>query len=183
MVQNTGGTKPNFPPGTKHLLTLSGFWGFSPPHFLGIFWEFHKLQDFWKKSNNKSSYRCDSREESLVLLVYLLHDTPKSNKKYKNSLLTHLLTAAKACIPEVQKSADTPTKSQWLARIQDIQLMEDLTMTMKEQGKKYWKIWTPYIFYKDQSPLASQFQLFRILNIASFLGSPVGLPVGRGERL
>lgn len=62
-------------------------------------------------------YRCDSWEESIDLPVtqYIMF-----NKKYKNSLLKYLLTAAKVYIPVLWKSTIPPTRFHWLARIQEI---------------------------------------------------------------
>lgn len=64
---------------------------------------------------------------------FLLHDTPLSIKGYKNSLLKHLLTAAKACIPALWKSTLPSNKMRWLARITEVQQIENLTMELKEQ--------------------------------------------------
>lgn len=50
-------------------------------------------------------------------VAYLLHDTPLSNKRYKNSLLGYLLTAAKTCISALWKSPVVPTKDKWMAII------------------------------------------------------------------
>lgn len=83
-------------------------------------------------------------------VAYLLHGTLLSSKSYKNSLLKDLLTAAKACIPALWKSQATLIKSYWLARITEIQ------MSMTEQSEKFWRIWTPYFLYEDQSPLVLQ---------------------------
>lgn len=69
------------------------------------------------------------------LVVFLLHDTPLSNKKYKPSLLKHFLIAAKACILALRKHLFTPTRSRLLARIAEIHQMENLTMAMKVRRK------------------------------------------------
>lgn len=54
-------------------------------------------------------------------------------------------------MPALWKSSVVPTKAQWMARIREIQVMEELMMTMKEQGEKYGRIWVTYLSYKDQS--------------------------------
>lgn len=116
---------------------------------LHIFWECPGLKEFWTMvAETVKTITGVSLGENLA--AFLLHDTPLSNEKYKNSLLKHLLTAAKACIPALWRSTTPPTRSHWFARITEIQQMENLTMTLKEQDEKYRKIWTPYFYYREQ---------------------------------
>lgn len=78
-------------------------------------------------------------------------------KIYKNSLLKHLLTAAKVCIPALWKSTVPPTRSHRFAIITEIQQMEkNLTMTLREQAEKYRKVWAPYLTYREQIFQTSQ---------------------------
>lgn len=79
--------------------------------------------------------------------TYLLNNTPLSNKQFKNSLL-------KPVSWHYGKAQAPPIVGHWRVRIAEIQVIENLTMLLKED--KYWKIWTPYFFYRDQTPLASQ---------------------------
>lgn len=116
-----------------------------------IFWECPGLKEFWKMASETIN------EISGVSLgenpaAFLLYDVPVPTEKYKNSLLRHLLTAAKACIPALWKSTSSPTRSQWLGRVTEIQQMENLTMMLREQEDKYRKVWTPYITYREQNP-------------------------------
>lgn len=121
------------------------------PYFT-FFWECPKLNDFWDMVEQPvKEITCVSLERKPI--AYLRQDTPLSNKRSKNSLLKHLLMAAKACIPALWKSPVVLTKAQWMARIREIKEMEDLMMTMKEQGEKCGRIWAPYLSYKDRSLL------------------------------
>lgn len=99
---------------------------------LHIFWECEKIRGFWKMVEETV------RDITGVSLgenpaAFLLNDVPMSVEKYKNSLLKHLLMAARACIPALWKSSVPPTRSQWWARITEIQQMENLTLMLKEQ--------------------------------------------------
>lgn len=118
-----------------------------------IFWECQMLREFWKmvEETVETTTGVSLGENPAA---FLLHDIPLSNDKYKNLLLKHLLTAAKACIPVFWKSNVSPTRLQWMARVSEIQQMEDLTMLLKEQEKKYWKIWNPYFQYREQTLLS-----------------------------
>ena len=80
--------------------------------------------------------------------AYLLFDIPIS---ITNSLLRHLLSTAKACILALWKSNVSPSKAQWMAKIAEVQLMENLTMSMKEQEDKHRQIWAPYIVYRERT--------------------------------
>ena len=116
-----------------------------------MFWSCQKLKEFWNMVSGIT------REITGVNLgdrpaAYLLFDIPMSLEKYKQSLLRHLLTAAKACIPILWKSTAIPTRSQWLSRINEIQLMENLTMGIREREEEYRRTWTPYSEYRDRNP-------------------------------
>lgn len=118
---------------------------------LHIFWECSGLKEFWKMvSETVKEITGVSLGENPA--AFLLHDIPLPIDKYNKSLLRHLLTAAKACIPALWKSTVAPTKIQWISRIAEIQQMENLTMTLREQEDRYREIWTPYITYREQNP-------------------------------
>lgn len=114
---------------------------------LHIFWECEEIKSFWGMVEETIK---DITGVSLGSnpAAFLLNDVPLSVEKYRNSLLKHLLTAAKACIPALWKSTVPPTKFQWWARITEIQQMENLTMMLKEQDEKYRKIWSPLVEYR-----------------------------------
>lgn len=98
---------------------------------LHIFWECPKLNSFWSHVGTTIK----------TLTGGMLNKNPVAfllNKKFKNCLLSHLL--AKACIPALWKSTCPPTIAHWCTRVADIHVMENLTMTLKEQEDKYWKI-------------------------------------------
>ena len=115
-----------------------------------IFWECPKLKEFWTMVS-ETVLEVTEVDLGDNPSAFLLHDIPLSNEKYKNSLIRHLITAAKACIPALWKTTTAPTKIQWMGRIADIQQMESLTMILREQEETYREIWAPYIKYREQS--------------------------------
>lgn len=68
---------------------------------------------------------------------YLLHVSNLSKRKYKNSMLVHLLNAAKACIPALWKQETPPMISLWITKITDIYDMENITATLQGNEEKF----------------------------------------------
>ena len=95
-----------------------------------IWWECRKIQEFWKMVtetiNTITGTNLIDRPAAVLLL-----DIPLSSEKYKNSLIRHLVVAARACIPAMWKQETPPSRAQWLAKIAEIQQMENLTMALK----------------------------------------------------
>lgn len=59
-------------------------------------------------------------------IAILLNLTPLSRKCYHKSLLKHLLNAACAYIPRMWEKNAAKMVTQWIARLNDIEEMEDL---------------------------------------------------------
>ena len=81
--------------------------------------------------------------------VVLLLDIPPTMEKYQNSLIRHLIIAARACIPAMWKQEIPPSRAQWLAKVAEIQQMENLTMALKDQDKRYRSTWASYVRYRE----------------------------------
>lgn len=112
---------------------------------LQIFWDCPHLWDFWTKVK-ATIHRVKDVSFADNLLAFLLHVTPMWVMHYKNALLKHFLSAAKAYILVKWKKPSPPTIKQWLDRA-DIQLMEQLAADLKEQSEKQFKIWTSWFLY------------------------------------
>ena len=113
-----------------------------------IWWECRKIQEFWQmtlKTIEKITGFNLADKPSAVLLL----DIPMTMEKYQNSLLRHLIIAARACIPVLWKQEIPPSRAQWLAKVAEIQQMESLTMTLKDQDERYQSIWAPYERYRE----------------------------------
>lgn len=117
---------------------------------LHIFWECAKIKEFWEMVAETirtiTEISLGDRPADFLLL-----DIPISAERYKNSLLRHLLTAARAYIPVLWKRDIPPTRAQWFARIAENQQMENLTLAMKDKDERYRKTWAPYLAYREGS--------------------------------
>lgn len=73
-------------------------------------------------------------------------------KDIKNSLIRHLLNAAKACIPLHWKQQCPPTIAEWLRKVEELNKMEDLILTAQHKREKYsdtWTIWNIFIYSEE----------------------------------
>ena len=116
---------------------------------LHIFWNCERVKDFWKMISEVIE---EITEMSLGEdpATYLLLDIPISIEKYKKSLVRHLLVTARACIPALWKSTCPPGRPQWMAKIAEMQLMENLTAALREQEEEVREIWAPYVRYRER---------------------------------
>ena len=58
----------------------------------------------------------------------MLHVSTISAKLYKNSIVRHLLNAAKSCVPHHWKKQSPPAIADWFCKVEDINKMEDLVL-------------------------------------------------------
>lgn len=108
---------------------------------LHIFWECPELQNVWTTISSAIILLTNITLKP-NLVVFLLHLSDVALHKYKHSLLKHLLTVAKACIPPLWKFSTRLTKSMWIARLNDIQLVEKLTADLLDRHEQYSVTWT-----------------------------------------
>lgn len=125
---------------------------------LHIFWSCPLLEQFWKTIQQTIQNFTD-----LPLPAdpgfYLLHATDMTSKRYKKSLLRHLLDAAKACIPLLWKSTKPPTTGMWIRKVEDIRKMEDLILTARHKNELYtntWSLWLSFIFSSEGQSLLNR---------------------------
>lgn len=72
------------------------------------FWSCSKIEGFWREVQRITQKFCEDEIPEDPAL-FLLHDFKISVKKYKESIVCHLLNAAKVCIPLTQKQT-TPIR-------------------------------------------------------------------------
>lgn len=113
---------------------------------LHIFWDCPLLGQFWRIIQ-QTIQNFTERPIKLDPGFFLLHATDMSSKKYKNSLLKHLLDAAKSYIPLLLKSIKPPTTGMWIRKVEDIREMEDLILTARHKSELYSKIWSPWLIF------------------------------------
>lgn len=98
------------------------------------FWSCPKLEKFWVLE----------REIELPSAFFLLHYNQLSKKCYKSSLAHNLVTAACACIPTLWKKLEPPSIKQWVFRVNNIELREDLRSSLKGIEFIYEAKWHPW---------------------------------------
>lgn len=114
---------------------------------LHIFWSCPKLSHFWSTVRATIQKFTDYNIPDDPAF-FLLHVNTISTKRYKKSIVRHLLNAAKSCIPLQWKSQTPPTVASWIQRVEDISKMEDLVLNARHQQEKYnetWALWHQFI--------------------------------------
>lgn len=117
---------------------------------LNIFWECTRLSLFWQQVLQIIHKLTDVSLQDNPAAV-LLNLIPMSCKRYRKSLLRHLLNAVRDCIPTMWKQQSPPV-SQWFARVSDIQQMEHLTAVFGEREDELntrWIHWDLFWFSDD----------------------------------
>lgn len=104
---------------------------------LHIFWSCQKLEEFWSKVRDIIGQLTDLGSDPAR---YLLHLSDLSKCKYRNSMIIHLLNAAKACVPALWKQESPPLISLWLKKIADIHAMEKGITIMQGKEEKFKKM-------------------------------------------
>lgn len=108
---------------------------------LHIFWSCPKLTNFWttvrEVSQKFTEYKIPGDPA-----FFLLHVSNIPAKCYQESILGHLLNAAKSCIPLYWKKQSSPTAADWLRKVIDISRMEDLLAAERNQQDKYFMTWS-----------------------------------------
>lgn len=114
---------------------------------LHIFWDCPELTLFWRQVLQIIHKITDVSLQDNPAAVFL-NLTPMSCKRYRKSLLKHLLNAARACIPSVWKQQSPPVVSQWFARVCDIQRMEGLTAALGDREEEHNTRWTHWNLFR-----------------------------------
>lgn len=110
---------------------------------LHIFWKCPKLKKFWTEVRRiVQNFMDDKIPEDPAF--FLLHASHIPEKVYKESIIHHLLDAAKACIPLTWKSLLPPTIGMWLRKVKEINKLEDLVLSARHQQERYSRTWSPW---------------------------------------
>ncbi|OCT67533.1 hypothetical protein XELAEV_18038831mg [Xenopus laevis] len=73
------------------------------------------------------------------------------NRVTKNALTLHLLQA-KSMIPAKWKSSQPLNFFEWIAKVEEIRRLKELTLILENNRTKYWKAWSPWLdFIKGMS--------------------------------
>lgn len=118
---------------------------------LHIFWSCRNLLDFWSKVQDIIKQLTEPNLGSYPVR-YLLHLSDFSKRKYRNSLVAHLLNAAKACIPALWKRETPPLILLWFKKIADIYVMEKgiaITQGKEEKFNLKWKPWSHFVCTRE----------------------------------
>ena len=109
-----------------------------------IFWTCPSLRDFWREVALVIK-ELTSVEVGEDPALCLLHLTRGSIRKYRKSLIAHLLNAAKACIPAMWRQTCPPTRQMWTARVNEIHRMELLTAALNNSEEQTRIRWSPWL--------------------------------------
>lgn len=112
-----------------------------------VFWECPALDPFWRQVL-EIIHRLTGVSLRNNPAAVLLNLTPMSSKRYRKSLLKHLLNAARACIPSMWKQQSIPTMTQWFSRVSDIQQMESLTAAIGDKEEEHSTRWTRWNMFR-----------------------------------
>ena len=118
-----------------------------------IWWQCSYIARYWGKVIRLIRQITDTGL-TLNAAACLLHVTNCSLKRYKNSLVRHLLNAAKSLIPLYWKSQRVPSVAEWLRRVSDVHAMEETLAQASERVEKRHKIWQPWVAFRYSSAYA-----------------------------
>ncbi|CAH2299463.1 Hypothetical predicted protein [Pelobates cultripes] len=121
----------------------------SPGH---LWWTCIIIQNYWEKIcsliNIITGYELPTSPETLVFMLY-----PSPLAKSTRVLINHMLTAANGLIPTKWKQSNPPTIREWLAKVEAIRQMEELSHSLNGTYDKYVFAWSPWDkFIKDYKP-------------------------------
>lgn len=113
-----------------------------------IFWTCPKIIPFWTQIHATMQ-----KFTGLVLdfkpALYLPHHILMALKKYRKSIVRHLINAARAFILLLWKSPEPPAIKQWLMRVADSKVMENFSLLKKELTKSFHKQWFNWAEFAD----------------------------------
>lgn len=105
---------------------------------LRIFWSCPKISSYWREVRNIVQKFTDYKIPDDPAF-FLIHVKNIPAKKYKKSILRHLLNAAKAYIPLNWKNSSPPTVECWLHKVEEINKMEDRAVKIMQSVYPLWR--------------------------------------------
>lgn len=115
------------------------------------FWFCLKLEHSWKEVPRLTQKFGDyAVPEDTTFFLLHLWEIPV--RIYKKSVLCHLLDAAKVCIAQRWRDPHPPI-SFWLNKVEDINTLEDLVLSVHNRQERYSKTWTHWntFVYSEES--------------------------------
>ena len=112
-----------------------------------IFWACPKILNFWRRVR-EITQRFSEEQLPDEWSFYTLQDMEMSVRRYRKTVVCHLLNAACACIPGMWKQAQPPTIRMWLNRAEDLNRMEDLVWTSRQKRKVYLETWAEWNVFR-----------------------------------
>ena len=123
----------------------------APGTLLHIWWECNDIKPFWEKIH-KLIYEITTYAPDYTAQQFLLHHSTLPNSVYKNSIILHLINAARLCIPAKWLQPSPPSVSDWLRRVQHIANMEDLIHQFYDSSEKFhskWACWSHFTMSRE----------------------------------
>lgn len=108
-----------------------------------IWWSCPLIQTLWKEVHQLTS-RITSYEIAFTPVQFLLHHSSTRQNSFHQSLMMHLINAAKQCVPIHWKSQNVPSIKEWFHRINRISDMEELIHIARDTPHKFgikWACW------------------------------------------
>lgn len=99
---------------------------------LHIFWSCSRIEGYWREVWRiiKKFSDCEIPEDPTF---FLLHNSKIPVKTFKNSILCHLLNAAKSSIPLTWRQIQMSSVGLWLRKVEEQNQMEDLVWTTRQR--------------------------------------------------
>ena len=112
---------------------------------LHIFWSCSKLQQFWEEVYQalKEVFHVDIPQDPQIALLGLKPKGEIIEGRAATYLLQIMLTAALKCITINWLKTDPPTYNQWIQRIWEIHVMEQITYSLRLKKNIFVKRWSP----------------------------------------
>ena len=111
-----------------------------------LWWTCPKIQIFWD-TILKQIKEITGKEIKKDPWVVLFHGSQEGIKKYKQSLIPHLLNAAKRLIPKRWHETESPHLWNWVDAVEETYRLEELKDSLSETNsdiKVKWEKWKEY---------------------------------------
>ncbi len=112
---------------------------------LHIFWSCSKLQQFWGEVYQalREVFHADIPQDPQTALLGLKPKGEITEGRTATYLLQIMLTAALKCVTINWLKTEPPTYNQWIQRIWEIHMMEQITYSLRLEQNIFVKRWNP----------------------------------------
>lgn len=112
--------------------------------FLHLWWSCPKIKVFWEAIASWVE-RLSPGPIEVTPWNFLFHGTSMSVRAYKNSVIPHLLNAAKSLIPRLWKQTRSPTLADWKKEVNLIMEAERWVHAVKDKKDKNIETWAGWV--------------------------------------